>query len=162
MGHACVTDDVKYQGFTKTLKDVTLELGKEGGGRTSQINHTFEDIKYFWPWLRSYRGSKSFLVSYTLYAIIIWDAPLDNLSGVSNKVRFKPACSATETSTSNSEISSVVSLDMILSNKQITKTLYSDWFSRWGPSSLGPYCLQYKLPKYISIGESSKFPKSWT
>ena len=41
--------------------------------------------------------------------------------GVSHKVRFKPACSATETS-KKMEISFVASL-MILSNKQITKAL---------------------------------------
>ena len=42
--------------------------------------------------------------------------------GVSDKVRFKPACSATETSF-KIEISLVSSLDMILSNKRITKAL---------------------------------------
>ena len=41
---------------------------------------------------------------------------------VSDKVRFKPACSATETSW-KIEISLVASLNMILSNKQITKAL---------------------------------------
>ena len=40
----------------------------------------------------------------------------------SDKVRFKPAWSATETS-QNSKTSLVASLDMILSNKQITKVL---------------------------------------
>ena len=39
-------------------------------------------------------------------------------------VRFKPACTATETSLIN-EISLVASLDMILSNKRITKALIS-------------------------------------
>ena len=39
--------------------------------------------------------------------------------GVSNAIRFKPVSSATETS-SKIEISHVVSLDMVLSNKQIT------------------------------------------
>ena len=42
--------------------------------------------------------------------------------GFSDKVRFKPARSATET-IQNSEISLVASLDMILSNKPITKVL---------------------------------------
>ena len=41
---------------------------------------------------------------------------------VSGKMRFKPACSATETNY-KSEISPVSSLDMILSNKQIIKAL---------------------------------------
>ena len=41
---------------------------------------------------------------------------------VSDEVRFKPACSATETSY-KIEISLVASLDMILSNKSITKVL---------------------------------------
>ena len=42
--------------------------------------------------------------------------------GASNKVRFKQACSATETC-SKIDILLVVSLDMILSNMQITKAL---------------------------------------
>ena len=42
--------------------------------------------------------------------------------GVSEKVRFKPACSATETS-SIYATSLVASVDMILSNKQITQAL---------------------------------------
>ena len=42
--------------------------------------------------------------------------------GVPDKVRFKPACSATETSL-KIEISLVASLDMILSKKQIIKAL---------------------------------------
>ena len=42
--------------------------------------------------------------------------------GVSNKVRFKPACSATETS-KKSEISPLASLHMILSKKRTTKAL---------------------------------------
>ena len=42
--------------------------------------------------------------------------------GISEKVRFKPACSATESSYKY-EISLVASLDMILSNKRITKAL---------------------------------------
>ena len=42
--------------------------------------------------------------------------------GVSNKVRLKPVCSATETCLKN-EISLVASLAMILSNKRITKSL---------------------------------------
>ena len=41
---------------------------------------------------------------------------------VSDKVKFKSACSATETSL-KIEIFPVASLDMILSNKQITKAL---------------------------------------
>ena len=41
---------------------------------------------------------------------------------ISDKVRFKPACSATETSSKN-EISLIASLDIILSNKRITKVL---------------------------------------
>ena len=44
--------------------------------------------------------------------------------GVSDKVRFKPACSATEISY-KIEISVVASLDMIHSKKQITKALIS-------------------------------------
>ena len=42
--------------------------------------------------------------------------------GVSDKVRFKPACSATETSY-KIEVSLVASLDILLSNKRITKAL---------------------------------------
>ena len=42
--------------------------------------------------------------------------------GVSDKVRFKPACSATEISQKN-DISLVASLDMVLSKTQITKAL---------------------------------------
>ena len=50
---------------------------------------------------------------------------------VSDKVRFKPVSSATETS-KNMETSLVASLDMILSKKRITKALISlgghpDW-----------------------------------
>ena len=41
---------------------------------------------------------------------------------ISDKMRFKPACSATETSL-KIEISLVVCLDMVLSNKQKTKVL---------------------------------------
>ena len=41
---------------------------------------------------------------------------------VSRKARFKPACSATETS-KKIEISLVASLDMILSKRRITKVL---------------------------------------
>ena len=44
--------------------------------------------------------------------------------GVSDKLRCKPACPATETS-KKIEISLVASLDMILSNKGITKALTS-------------------------------------
>ena len=44
--------------------------------------------------------------------------------GVSDKVRFKPACSATETS-SKIEIASVSSLHIILTKKRITKALIS-------------------------------------
>ena len=46
----------------------------------------------------------------------------NHVFGVSNKVRFKPTCSATETSY-NIEISLEACLDMVLSNKQITKAL---------------------------------------
>ena len=42
--------------------------------------------------------------------------------GLCSEVRFKPACPATETSAKN-EISPVASLDMIFSNKRITKAL---------------------------------------
>ena len=44
--------------------------------------------------------------------------------GVSDKVRFKPVFSATETS-QKIEISLVASLDIILSNKRIIKALIS-------------------------------------
>ena len=44
--------------------------------------------------------------------------------GVSDKVRFKPACSAEETS-KKIEISLVSSLDIIISNRRITKALIS-------------------------------------
>ena len=78
--------------------------------------------------------------------------------GVSNKVRFKPACSATD-SARKFEILLVESLDMILSNKRITKALIrlrrcTDWsapllftnsqrqvFSRQGPNITNLFCL---------------------
>ena len=53
------------------------------------------------------------------------------VQGVSDKVRFKQTCSATETS-KKIEISLVASLDIILASKQITKALirlhtYAGW-----------------------------------
>ena len=45
-----------------------------------------------------------------------------SLPGLSDKVRFKPACSATETNY-KIEITRIASLDMIHSNKGITKVL---------------------------------------
>ena len=67
-------------------------------------------------------------------ALICQDSPVSDLPGinigyatkpvfvVSDKVTFKPACSATNTS-KNSEISLVATFDMILSNRQIKKAL---------------------------------------
>ena len=75
--------------------------------------------------------------------------------GISDKVRFKPACSATETS-QKVETSLVTSLDVILSKKRKTKALIrlrgcAGWsapvffanhrrqvFSRRGPNMTGP------------------------
>ena len=52
-----------------------------------------------------------------------WAVMRENLSsGVSNKVKFKPACSATGTSL-KMEILRVASLDIILSNQRIIKAL---------------------------------------
>ena len=53
---------------------------------------------------------------------MIWASSLQNLSSVTDKVRFKPVCSEKETN-EKMKISLIASLDMILSIKRITKAL---------------------------------------
>ena len=77
----------------------------------------------FWSW---FTLLSFYAIFYTPYCKVVkWASTPQNLSsGFPKKVKFKPACSATET-IKKIEISLEASLGMILSNKQITKALIS-------------------------------------